>query len=270
MVNESSFNIGQAAYQFSNLSQNQQIDQIQAAMANLSMQGRGMGRGRGLGDQRGGRGRGRGRGNLNYSMSSAGSYNHNHPFEERKGNQAGLSNLARRSLVDRKPLSAAEEANYVKELANMSFHDAKRQKESILNDVKIDMPLTFGSKQQYLEKLQEMIEKEAVIERLAVETVAEADIEFEFEEILEIYCRMRLRIPKTHQKHLRENTMLRVVIPILGHPHAQNYIGTGVIKRVAIKAGDPLLTITFQLDIVNPTDKNQQDQEIPKKDIQYG
>jgi len=44
-----------------------------------------------------------------------------------------------------------------------------------------------------------MLDKEAEIERLSIETVAEEDVEFQFEEQLEIYCKMRLRVPKTHQ-----------------------------------------------------------------------
>ena len=155
----------------------------------------------------------------------------------------------------------------------MSFFDVKQQKEAIVNDVKIDMPTIFDSKQEYLDKLEEMLEKEAVIARLNVETIAEAGVEFQIDEILDIYCKMTLRVPKTHQQHFREYAMLRVVIPIVQDPrdpHAQNYIGTGVIKRVVIRAKDPFLTITFQLDVVNPTNKSQLDQKIPKKEIQYG
>ena len=61
------------------------------------------------------------------------------------------------------------------------------------------MPLTFSSKKVYLEKLEELLDGEAEIERLSTETVAEEGVEFQFEEQLEIYCKMRLRVPKTHQ-----------------------------------------------------------------------
>ncbi len=84
------------------------------------------------------------------------------------------------------------------ELTSMSFNISKREKESIINDINVDMPLTFDSKQEYLLKLQEMLEKESLIDRLNVEIIAEKDVQFKFEERLEIYCRMRLRVPKTH------------------------------------------------------------------------
>ena len=80
------------------------------------------------------------------------------------------------------------------------------------------MPLTFASKEEYLAKLEEMLEKEAEIDRLSVETIAEKDVEFVFEERLEIYSRLRLRVPKTHQQHIRENTNLRVVIDVVHDP----------------------------------------------------
>jgi len=60
------------------------------------------------------------------------------------------------------------------------------------------MPLRFKDKHEYLEKLVELLEKESLIERLNVETIAETNVQFEFEEVLEIYCRMRLRVSKTH------------------------------------------------------------------------
>ena len=63
-------------------------------------------------------------------------------------------------------------------------------------------------------KLKEIIDAESKIDRLNTEVIAESNIEYEFEEILEIYCRMKLRVPKTNQQHIRENTMLSIVIPI--------------------------------------------------------
>lgn len=66
--------------------------------------------------------------------------------------------------------------------------------------------------------------------------------------------------------------MLKVVIPIEDDPNfrrdAKLYIGVGVIKNVIIRANDPLLTLTFQIDIVNPTNRKH-DQEIPLKHVKY-
>lgn len=134
------------------------------------------------------------------------------------------------------------------------------------------MPLKFDTKEFYLFKLEEFLDKEAQIERLGLETIAETNVAFEFEERLKIYCKMRLRVPKTHQQHLREHGLLRVVIPVLNDPDTRNptsYVGTGTIKKVLLRAGDPLLTLIFQLDIVDPESKKP-DQRIPKSKIQYG
>ena len=60
------------------------------------------------------------------------------------------------------------------------------------------MPTIFDDKRDYVEKLQELIETEAQINRLSIESIAEKDVEFTFEEILDIYCRMKLRVPKTN------------------------------------------------------------------------
>jgi len=60
------------------------------------------------------------------------------------------------------------------------------------------MPLTFETKEFYLFKLEEFLEKESEIERLNLETIAESNVAYEFEERLQIYCKMRLRVPKTH------------------------------------------------------------------------
>ncbi len=46
------------------------------------------------------------------------------------------------------------------------------------------------------------------------------------------------------------------------------YIGVGVIKKVIIRANDPLLTLIFQMDILNPTDRKH-DQDIPLKNVNY-
>ena len=73
---------------------------------------------------------------------------------------------------------------------------------------------TYASKEEYIVKLKEIIDAESKIDRLNTEVIAESNIEYEFEEILEIYCRMKLRVPKTNQQHIRENTMLSIVIPI--------------------------------------------------------
>ena len=121
---------------------------------------------------------------------------------------------ARHFLAKREKLKRAEELALVESLCNMSMQEAQQVRDNILDSLSLTMPILFKSKVEYLAKLEEMIEKEAEAERLSAETIAEADIEYEFVERLEIYSLLRMRVPKTNQQHLRENTMLRVVIPI--------------------------------------------------------
>ena len=126
------------------------------------------------------------------------------------------------------------------------------------------MPLKFDDKQAYVNKLEQLIETESEINRLSMESVAEKDISFTFEEMLDIYCRMKLRVPKTNQQFIREHVLIKVVIPIMVPEGRiqEEYVGTGTIKRVLIRANDPLLTVIFQLDIIYPLDKNLR-QKIP-------
>ena len=109
---------------------------------------------------------------------------------------------------------------------------------------------TYDNKDDYIRKLQELIDMEAEIDRLNTEVIAESGVSFVFEEVLEIYCRLKLRVPKTNQQYLREQAILSVVIPIapIDTPEGRicpEYIGTGIIKKVILKTGDPLLTIIF-------------------------
>ena len=61
------------------------------------------------------------------------------------------------------------------------------------------MPLQFASKRDYVSKLTELLMVEAECERLKTESVAASDIAFEFEERLEIYSKLALKIPKALQ-----------------------------------------------------------------------
>jgi len=59
------------------------------------------------------------------------------------------------------------------------------------------MPIQFADKHDYIAKLSELLMMEAEVEKLNTEMIAEKNIYYEFEEQLEIYCRLRLEIPKT-------------------------------------------------------------------------
>ena len=62
-----------------------------------------------------------------------------------------------------------------------------------------------------------------------------------------------------------------MVIPILRDPNDRlpiSYIGTGTIKQVLLRPGDPFLTVTCQIDIIDPNNGGQ-DQAVPKNDVVY-
>lgn len=101
------------------------------------------------------------------------------------------------------------------------------------------MPLQFASKQDYVSKLTELLMVEAECERLKTEAVAASNISFVFEERLEIYSKLRLKIPKTIQQHIRQYVILSVAI----ESTRGTYVGTGVIKKVQVSRHDPNLTV---------------------------
>ena len=124
------------------------------------------------------------------------------------------------------------------------------------------MPTSFSNKETYVQKLTELVKTEAQINKLMIESIAEKDVAFEFEEVLDIYCRLRLRVPKTNQQYINQQTILRVVIPLLNPKRGLasrfvNYTGIGTIKKVYLDANDPLLTVILQIDIMNPQDKRK-------------
>ena len=63
--------------------------------------------------------------------------------EERKGISQSDRERVEYMLSRRDRLEAAEEVDLVQQLANMSFADAKRCKDNILEKLSIEMPLTF-------------------------------------------------------------------------------------------------------------------------------
>lgn len=133
-------------------------------------------------------------------------------------------------------MNQADEIELVQNLANMSFADARKCRDNILDSLSIEMPLVFENKETYLAKLEELLDKEAQADSVELEMIGEAGVEFEFVERLAIYCKIKMHVPKTHQQHIRENTLLRITIPIVKDPlnpvnaARRYYIGTGTIK----------------------------------------
>ena len=136
-----------------------------------------------------------------------------------------------------------------------------QEKEQKLKDIEVNIPERFECKLDYMRKLLELLRAEAEVEKLNTEVIAEEAIKYEFKERLEIYCRIEMRIPKTNQQHIRPQVLLSVVIPIVGPnddlEEQQYYQGFAVIKKVAIKPDDKMLTVTIQIDIENPTDRDK-------------
>ena len=120
------------------------------------------------------------------------------------------------------------------------------------------MPNTYKDRKHYLRTIKELIDTEAELERLQIETIAEKDVDYVFEERLKVYSRIRMRVSKTNQEHLREHTALGVAIPYALDQEGISkgeYVGIGNIKKVLMKPSDPKLTIIVQIDVVNPIEK---------------
>ena len=139
----------------------------------------------------------------------------------------------------------------------MSKIEAMRHREHKLSQFQVTIPTVFESRLEYGKTLRELIDKEAEIEKLNNEVITEKFIEFKIEKITNIYCRLRMRVPKIIQEYIRENVILSVVIPIkVSKPRTiPEYVGTGTIKKVEFKARDSHLTVIFQLDIFDPLNK---------------
>lgn len=126
------------------------------------------------------------------------------------------------------------------------------------------MPLQFASKHDYISKLTELLMIEAECERLKTESIAARDIQFVFEERLQIYSKLRLKIPKSLQQHIRQYVILSVAI----ESSEGTYVGTGVIKKLQITRRDPDLTVILQIDCMYPLDRKQR-QKTPSRSADY-
>ena len=65
-----------------------------------------------------------------------------------------------------------------------------------------------------MKMLKQIINAEEQVDRLNTEVIAKENVTFVFEEILQIYCRISIRVPKTIQQHITQHAILSVVIPI--------------------------------------------------------
>ena len=86
--------------------------------------------------------------------------------------------------------------------------------------------------------------------------IAEKNIPFKFEERLEIYSRLLLRVPKTIQQQIKDHVILSVVINNSNY-RDEDYVGTGVIKKVQVVRGEPYLNVVMQIDVLDPLDKRK-------------
>ena len=77
-----------------------------------------------------------------------------------------------------------------------------REKSEQLKEIKVTIPTLFENKKTYIKMLYQILKAEEKVDRLNTEVIAEEKVDFVFEEILEIYCRIRMRVPKTIQQHI--------------------------------------------------------------------
>ena len=71
---------------------------------------------------------------------------------------------------------------------------------------------------------------------------------------------------------MREHAMLSVVIPtkkVKGLISQPEYVGVGQIKKVLLKAGDPMLTVILQIDIIDKLDFREKRQKVPEVNVEY-
>ena len=117
------------------------------------------------------------------------------------------------------------------------------------------MPIQFASKTDYIMKLIELVKVEAECERIDSEMLALSNISFNFEERFEIFTKLCLQVPRDHQEHIRENTLLSVIIAAK-NDSSKNYVGTGVVKKVKVARHKPM-TVILQLDVIDPLNRSK-------------
>ena len=99
-------------------------------------------------------------------------------------------------MDESKKLTDEEEVVFIDKLARLTRDQAIEFKNERVASLAVEMPLTFSNMKLYLDKLSELVLNEANYSRLETEIVAEKDVEFEFEERLDIYSKLRLRVSK--------------------------------------------------------------------------
>ena len=105
------------------------------------------------------------------------------------------------------------------------------------------MPQRFESKRDYVAKLAELLLVQAECERANIEMVSAKNVRFMFNERLEIYSKLTLKIPKALQSHIRPNVIMSVAIR--ESETGKDYLGTGVVKTIKMQRKNPYLTVQF-------------------------
>ena len=202
---------------------------------NVSQRGRGRGRGKGRG-QRGNNSfvlgfdrRAEGRGQARGGFDTSG-----------RGRKAlGAATLASLQEVE-------SDISFVLNQSQLSDKEKWRKKQEQISQMRVEMPLTFVNKDVYLNKLKELIHTEGEVDKYNIEQIADTNIQFKFLEQLKIFCKLEMHVPVTLSKHVRENAVLDVVIPIIGE---EPYRGKGTVKKVKLRPKNPLMNVTLQIDI---------------------
>ena len=60
-------------------------------------------------------------------------------------------------------------------------------------------------------------------------------------------------IPKDIQQYIRKNVILSVVIKDLSA--GKDYVGTGVVKNIIVSRNSPDMTVSLQIDVIDPLDR---------------
>lgn len=90
-------------------------------------------------------------------------------------------------------------ANFIRYQANLSRDQARRQRDRLIKEQRLDMPLRFASKNDYLAKLTELLFLESQCERINTEMYAEKDVQFQFDERHHVFSSLRMQVTRSLQ-----------------------------------------------------------------------
>ena len=124
------------------------------------------------------------------------------------------------------------------------------------------MPERFESVDDYLMKIEELIEADKSVLKLSNQQKFKSEeIKYKLNVLKPVTCKLDLYVPKTYQDILKEGLVLEIYIPIKNslQETLELYEARGYIRKVSLNKEEPNLIVEFQINIVDPLERNNRE-----------